>query len=238
MRASLNRARQRPATTPATLDYASVLLRAFDDHLERLGTRDNRFERWCQSVTNGLQSDRHDQFCEALEKLGGVLGYVVSRPRHQAATDCRWRGVFGNQKEVVTFEVKIEHTGQMAVSPTDIGQAHNQVARAQTEYGRTGYRVRGTIVTHMTAIDPAADASAGSIRIVPKGIVVELWDRVRLLLSLYRDNWSIDDMPARLSAAGRIHARIPQTGWLVAALDQDHRFISNDQLLSKWGDET
>jgi len=123
MRASLNRARQQRVPAAAATEYADVLLRAFDDLLERVGSTGNRFDRWSQQVTDGLRSDRHDQFAEAIERLGTLLGYHATRPRHQAATDCRWRGVFGNQKEVVTFEVKIEHTGQVAIVPT--GRPHD-----------------------------------------------------------------------------------------------------------------
>ena len=184
-------------------DYATVLIRAFDDQLERLGTRSNRFDRYCQSVTDGLQADTHDRFCEALERLGALLGYSASRPRYQAATDCRWRGVFGNKKELVTFEAKIEHVARASIVPSDVGQTHNQLARAQAEYGAHGYVIRGVIVTHLDAIDQAAEASAGAIRIIPRSTVIDLWNRVRLLLSLYRDHWSLDDMQIRADAVAR-----------------------------------
>lgn len=146
--------------------------------------------------------------------------------------------MFGNQKETITFEAKIEHTGQVTVAPVDVGQAHNQLARAQAEYGPQGYFIRGTIVTHLDRIEPAADASAGGIRVIPKTAVAELWNRVRLMLSLYRDNWSIDNIQARADAAGRVQARIPPTGWLIRALDRDQRFTTAENLLSEWGGET
>jgi hypothetical protein len=234
MRASLNRVRQTPVATLIVSDYAAVLVRAFDDLLERLGTTGTRFDRWCESLKNGLQSEHHDQFAEALEKLGNVLGYHASRPRYQTATDCRWRGLFGNYKEVVTFEAKVEHTGQTAIAPVDVGQAHNQLARAQAEYAPLGYIVRGAIVTHMNAIDPGADASAGVIKLMPKDALIALWERIRLLLSLYRGQWSLDDMGARTVAADGIQSRIPQTGWLARALDSDERFVTENLLLAEW----
>ncbi len=211
-----------------------MLIRAFDDQLERLGTTGNRFERYCQSVTDGLQADTHDRFCEALERLGALLGYSASRPRYQAATDCRWRGVFGNKKELVTFEAKIEQTTRTTIVPADMGQAHNQLARAQAEYSAYDYLIRGTIVTHLDALDPAAEASAGAIRVIPRNTIIELWNRVRVLLSLYRDNWSLDDMQIRASAVTRVQDLIPQTGWLPRALDHPVRFVSPEQLLSEW----
>jgi len=234
MRASLNRARQAPAMATIATDYAAVLLRAFDDLLENVGTTGNRFDKWSQAITDGLQSDRHDQFTEAVERLGTVLGYHASRPRHHAATDCRWRGVFGNQKEVVTFEAKVHHTGQTAIAPADVGQAHNQLARAQGEYAPQGYVIRGTIITHLDAIEPAADASAGTIRLIPKAAVTELWERVRLLVSLYRDRWSLDDMNTRTVAAESIRPRIPETCWLIRALDRPDRFLAPQRLESEW----
>ena len=235
MRASLNRARQEPPTAgQAGTDYATVLIRAFDDQLERLGTRGNRFERYCQAMTEGLQADTHDRFCETLETLGRVLGYASARPRHQAAPDCRWRGVFGNGRELVTIEAKIEQVARAEIVPADVGQAHNQLARAEAEYGTRDYTIRGVIVTHLDAIDEAADASAGAIRIIARDTVIGLWNRVRLLFSLYRDHWSLDDVGMRTAAAARIEARIPRTGWLVRALDHQGRFVGPEQLLVEW----
>jgi hypothetical protein len=234
MRASLNRATQAPAGASTVADYAAVLVRAFDDLLERLGTTGTRFDKWGESVKDGLQSEHHDQFAEALERLGSTLGYHASRPHYQAATDCRWRGLFGNHKEVLTFEAKVEHTARTTIVPEDVGQAHNQLARALTEYAPAGYVVRGTIITHINVIEPAADASAGNIRIVSKDAVIELWERIRLLLSLYRDRWSLDDIGTRAVAAERIQAWIPQTGWLIRALDCDERFVAAERLLAEW----
>ncbi len=234
MRASLNRATQAPAEFLIVADYAAVLVRGFDDLLERLGASGTRFDRWCEALDKGLRSERHDQFAEALEKLGSALGYHSSRPRYQAATDCRWRGLFGNHKEVVTFEAKIEHTARTTIVPEDIGQVHNQLARAQAEYTPAGYAIRGTVVTHLAVIDPAADASAGVIRVIPKDAMIRLWERVRLLLSLYRDRWSLDDITTRAVAAERIQHMIAQTGWLIRALDCDERFVATDRLLAEW----
>src|SRR5205807_4149632 len=112
---------------------------------------------------------------------------------HLAATDCRWRGIFGNAREVITFEAKIEHTPSQQISASDVGQAHNQLARAEREFQSQGYTIRGTIVTHLTQLAPEAASSAGEIKIVEKSAVLELWNRVRMLLNLYRDHWSLDD---------------------------------------------
>src|SRR5205807_468665 len=130
LRASLNRARSHRVTTPPVgADYASALVRSFDDHLEQVGTK-GRFEKFVKTVTDGLSSDKHQQYCEALETLGKLLGYHASRPKGKAVTDNRWRGTFGQTKEIITFEAKIEHEDDSAVTPTHMGQAHNQLNRA------------------------------------------------------------------------------------------------------------
>jgi hypothetical protein len=59
-----------------------------------------------------------------------------------------------------------------AHSQPDVGQAHNQLARAETQLGSQGYLVRVTIVTHLAELDPAAAASIGTawsltIRYIP-----------------------------------------------------------------------
>jgi hypothetical protein len=181
-----------------------------------------------------LASDKHAEFCEGLEKLGILLGYQASRPKYKAATDNRWRGTFGNVKEVVTFEAKVEHSDGKEVTPAFVGQAHNQMNRAIAEYEQLGYTVCGTIATHLEAIDASAKSSLGSLRIVSKSAIQSLWNRVRLLFSLYRDNWSLDDVSARLAAAASLRPKCPPAGWLVSTLQQDTVIVGKEALLAKW----
>jgi hypothetical protein len=236
LRASLNRARaSRAATTqPRVNEYAAALIRSFDDHLEKVGATGQKFDLFCQRISAGLNSEKHEEYCEGLEKLGSLLGYQAARPKYKAATDTRWRGTFGNSKELITFEAKVEHSAGTEITPTHMGQAHNQLNRAITEFEQLGYSTRGTIVTHLTAIEAAAKSSAGAIRIVTKSGILELWERVRLLLSVYRQGWSIDDVPARQSAANAIVAKCPHTGWLLKALDEDRLFLDGKHMLSGW----
>ena len=137
------------------------------------------------------------------------------------------------QGKLLHLRPKIEQNASQQIVASDMGQAHNQLARAQREYGTQGYVLRGTIVTHLTAISPQAEASAGSIKVLKKGAIFDLWNRVRSLLSLYRDGWSLDDISARSSAAQTIRARLPETGWIIRALDADERFITTERLLSR-----
>lgn len=236
LRASVNRARaatKAKAQSPPN-EYGAALIRSFDDHLENLGAKGPKFDLFCNRITACLNSEKHDEYCEGLQKLGNVLAYQATRPKYKTATDNRWRGTFGNCKELITFEVKIEHSIGGEITPTHLGQAHNQLNRAIAEFEQLGYSTRGAIVTHLTAIDPAAKSSAGAIRLVTKSGVSELWEKVRLLLSRYRQGWSLDDIPARLRAANAILAKCPHTGWLPKVLNEDRLFSDGKQLLSGW----
>ncbi len=194
----------------------------------------SQFEKRCSAITTGLESEKHTEFQEGLKQLGQVLGYRATRPRYAAATDCLWRGAFGNSREVITFEAKIEHVPSGQIDTHDLGQAHNQLTRAINEFQDQGYTIRGTIVTHLTSIAPVADASAGSIKILEKRAVLALWHRVRMLLSQYRERWSLNDIAARRVSAQAIRPRIPHTRWLIRALDTEGRFLREDSLCTEW----
>jgi hypothetical protein len=236
MRASLNRARNVSSTTREITndDYSYAILRKFDDLLEKLGKKGNKFERWSQSLTTKLHSSSHEQFTEGLGELGSILGYSTTRPKHGAATDCRWRGAHGNIKELITFEDKIEDATSSEITTSDVGQAHNQENRAKAEYEPFSYTVRGTIVTHLTTISNDAESSAGTIRVIEKNAILELWDRTRTLLSLYRDGWTLDDLSARSAATEIIRPRLPPAGWLIRVLDGTKRTVSTEQILAEW----
>jgi Helicase C-terminal domain len=233
-RGSLLRHRQAAAAVPviSAADFAAAVIHSFDELLERLGTQD-KFERWRGRLTAGLAATTHDQYAESLQTFGELLAYSATRPKYGAATDCRWRGVFGNYREGVTWEAKIEHENRDAVCATDVGQAHNQLTRAQTELGG-GYAVRGTIVTHMAELDPPAAASIGTIKVIRKDAVAVLWARVDTLLGIYAGEWSAENPEARLLAADRLAPCLPPTGWLTRALDQPGAFIGTDGLLAEW----
>ncbi|HML34998.1 helicase C-terminal domain-containing protein [Sporomusa sphaeroides] len=235
MRSSLNRARR--TTTDITHlgeNNATAILQQFDEVLESLGGRGNRFQRWVDRNRSRLESQSHNEFQEGLEELGRLLGYRASRPRHGAATDCRWRGIFGNVKEVITFEAKIEHNIQGDITPAMVGQAHNQLQRAIGEFGNQGYVVRGTIVTHLASIDAAADSSAGNVRIIPKEAILALWEKIIALLIRYRQSWSLDNINQRRIAAGEIRPSLPPDRWLATALDENVRWIDAELLLQQW----
>jgi hypothetical protein len=202
--------------------------------LEQVGTRGTRFEKWCIQLSDELRSNHHDQYRQGLEKLGKLLGYDSNRPRHGSATDCRWRGIFGNYKEVVTFEVKIEDVPSGKITASDIGQAHNQIARAKTEYETLGYTIRGSIVTHLSELLPDAESSAGEIRIIPKNSITELWDIAKQLLIEYRSSWSLDEINLRRQATEKIRPKLPPSGWLINVLNSDSRFITTEILLNGW----
>ena len=234
LRASLNRHLKAPPTTAAALEYSEVLLHAFDDNLERLGTTGSKFQRWIEQTRAQLQSGVHSDFELGLQELGRILGYSAIRPHYQGATDNRWRGVFGNVREVVVFEAKIEQGAAARIASSHIGQAHNQLARAETQYGNRGFMIRGTIVTHRQAIELDAEQELGAIRVLRKDAVIALFERVASLMAEYRSAWSLHDVSARLQAAQLVAPKMPKSGWLTRALSTDEHFCDETTLLSEW----
>lgn len=235
LRSSLNRHLTTPQSTDATtIDYPLQVVHAFDELLEQVGPRGHRFDKWCAKTTDCLTSGSHKEFQSGLERLGGVLGFTASLPDYGAATDCRWRGIFGNLTEVVTFEAKIENEPATEITPTAVGQAHNQLSRAVNEYGRFGYTVRGTIVTHLDTINASAESSLSGIRIIKKSAVMEVWNRVKQIISEYRDGWDLEHVPTRRAAADRVISKLPPGGWLIKALDKSSVWIDSSDLLEQW----
>jgi hypothetical protein len=235
MRASLARARNTKSTTSFSSDeYSNAIIRGFDDLLESTNTRGLRFEKWCNQREEELNAEQHNHYRKGLSALGGLLGYACSEPKHGSSTDSLWRGVFNTRREVFTFELKIEHVAANRIDASDIGQAHNQISRARTEYGPLGYIVRGVILTHMTDLFPDAESAGMDIRILPKALVLELWARVRKLLTDYRNSWSLDDLGARRRAAEGLRPLLPPEGWLGNALSHDSRFVTREILFAEW----
>jgi hypothetical protein len=236
LRSSLNRylAKSGRDVIATTSGYEEVVLQGFDDLLERLGNKGIRFQAWGEVVRKNLNSTKHDEYCVGLQELGRVLGYSPTRPRYDTATDCRWRGLFDARREIVTFEAKVEHIPGGEIVAKHVGQAHNQVTRAERQYSSLGFAIRGTIVTHLTEIENAASSALGEIRIIRKDALIQLWNKLFTLLSQYRDDWSLHDMEARRSAAAKVRRKLPPAGWLVRALENDAPFISGPMLLHEW----
>ena len=117
-----------------------------------------------------------------------------------------------------------------------MGQAHIQLTRAKGEYERRGFVVRGTIATHLEAIDPSAESSLGEVRVIKKAAICSLWDHVVLLLSQYRDDWDLDDVDARMAAAERLVTKLPPASWFTNALSKDATWVEAADLLEAWPD--
>lgn len=236
MRSSLLRARADVSAASAITEaeYAEAVLRVFDERLERVGTVGDRYQKYLDRITERLSSVKHAEYQEGLELLGELIGYTATRPKYGAATDCRWRGAFGQAREVFTFEAKIEHTPANKITATDLGQAHNQRMRAEAEFNASGYTVRGTIATHMTELNHDAVSSIGPIVILPKEAVLELWRQISALMSGYRAAWSLDDVTVRAHAAVALRPVLPRTGWLVRALATGNPWVTAEALTREW----
>jgi len=236
MRASLLRARRDRVALGALSagEYGEALVRSFDDILEKLGTSGDGYQRYVDRISAQLASDRHAEYLEGLERLGSLLAFTASRPKYGTATDCRWRGVFGSAREVFVFEAKIEHSPSGKITATEIGQAHNQLARALTEFEPAAYTVRGSIVTHLAELHKNAASSVGPITIIGKDAVVTLWELIRSHLSRYRDSWSLDDVSSRARAAAALRPLLPKTGWLVRTLATGTPVVPAASFVAEW----
>ncbi len=233
---SLNRAKNQPIIqVTASETFVDFVFRAFDQQLEKFGGKGRKFEQWCARLSEMLSSDSHNAYLEGLCELGELIGFDTTRPSHNAATDCRWRGSFSDAKIVITIEGKIEHVISNTIVPHDVGQAHNQLQRAKAEYEYLGYNVRGVIITHLDTIDASAQSSLGPIRIIQKAAILALWNRTYNLLVEYRMNWHLDDLGIRKVGADRIRGKIPDSNWLQRAIDIDQQVITPEILLREWG---
>lgn len=238
MRVSLNRARRSASSSTVSIieNCSTTIIHRFDQRLEYLGVRGTKFQKWLDRTQGYLESSIHNEYQKGLEELGTLLGYNAVIPNHSAATDCRWKGVFGNSKEVITFEAKIEHEESGLISPHAIGQALIQRERALNEFESYGYIVKSTIVTHLASIEPSAEASAGDTRIITKVAILKLWERLKLIIIKYRDLWSFDDIEARRNAALEIRPLLPKDSWLIKTLNKENRWIDEATILSEWPD--
>lgn len=232
LKASLYRMRNQTdsSTIPLYDNCGVVMIQRFDDILDQYGIRDARYQKWVNRTRTQLTSQFHNEYLSGLRTLGMLLGYNVTSPSNSAATDCRWKGVFGNSKELITFEAKIEHNPTQFITSSDIGQAHVQYERARYEFDCYGYSVRSCVVTHLTNIDPSAESSIGGIKLVSKDSMLALYDQVISLLNQYRDNWSLNDISVRKSASNAIMSKLPRDRWLIDALDTDSRWIKIEHL--------
>ncbi len=237
LRSSLNRFQSsNTVTTRVNVDYPLQVVHAFDELLENVGPKGHRFEKWCETLSGQLNSDNHKEFQKGLQRLGDILGFTAALPEYGASTDCRWRGIFGNVLEIITFEAKIEHEAGNAITPSAVGQAHNQASRANSEYSHLGYKVRGTIVTHLQSIDPSAESSLSGIKIVQRDAIVFVWERLKNVLSEYRSKWDLEHVATRQAAADQVLAKLPSAGWFTGALDKPQVWIGANDLLEAWPD--
>ena len=84
LRSSLNRAKAKPTSgsRATTSDYPGTFVRGMDDALEKLGTKE-RLDKFCKNITEGLNSDKHQQYTEALEELENFSDFRLIDPRER-----------------------------------------------------------------------------------------------------------------------------------------------------------
>ena len=236
MQASIDRARgDEPAMNSVVAqEFTEILIRSFDECLERIGTSDAKFRKFIDGVDAALNASSHAGYQGGLERLGLLLGYRARRPKYAAAPDCVWAGDFGQSHELLTFEAKVEHQAGKAITHGDVGQAVAQYNRAVEEHSVKGYTVRSLIVTHLKTVSPEGKSALGAVRLISRDSILALWHQVRSVLELYRSGWSVDDIHTRRTSATRIRARLPNTGWMLRAVDSADPWISREGVLKEW----
>jgi hypothetical protein len=236
LRHSLHAMRQEAIPAIAVVDGArEQILRAFDTHMTGRGNSAARLEGFRRNLNEDLNSGSHKRYQQALEAIGELLGYQAVRPRTgRAVTDVRWTGVFAGHREMLTFELKIEHLPHNSLSTGDIDQALGQVTSAHTEWAPRGFQPRGAVVTTLTTIDSAALPRLGALALIQHDAILALSERLGMLLGLFREAWSPDDLEARRTAYELIAPKLPDTGWLMRAFDQGDPFVSGDALIAEW----
>jgi hypothetical protein len=220
-------------TTLQTEEFRAACARSFDEQLEKTPPG-SKLDRWRARLSERLTSNAHDVYVQGLGDLGELLAYSVAFPKYGAATDCRWRGVFGNTREAFTFECKIEHEVGAQIDAHAVGQAHNQYSRALAEHDQAGYAVRGLIVTHLDRLAADAAPGLGEIVVLRRDAVDALHKRVEELLAQFAVDWSFEDPQARVAATDMLATKLPPTGWLRDAIDGADRFLDADALLAAW----
>ncbi len=237
MRGSLNRVRNQENADETVIkrEYAEEVIHRFDEQLERCGTSGPKFQKFVKRLESRLKSESHAEYQEGLETLGSLLGFRAQRPQRGTLADCTWRGDFGNSRELIIFEAKIEHEPSNSITLGHLGQAHGQFSRAKERYETLGYSVRAVVVTHLNQLASDAQSSVGPIKFLQKDIVLALWSRVSGILTAYRSRWSVDDVRAQRDAATTIRPRLPDTGWILRALDSADPWLSKADILKEWG---
>lgn len=211
----------------------SAIFHRFDEYLSQYG---KRLSRKVDQISDKLNATTHDKLCEGLADLGTFLGYEASRPKYDGASDYVWRGIFGNRKEMVTLEVKIEHDVGNSISYRDVTQALGQVNHAKSQYGNYGFNIRGIIVTHLEEFEDSALTALGDIKIVNQSAILMLWDELRTLLIDFANSWNSHLHPEeRERIFAQLHSKLPEYGWLIRALDLDAQILDSAMLLSEWG---
>ena len=64
-----------------------------------------------------------------------------------------------------------------------------------------GYVVSGAIVTHLTQLGDGVEGAMGSIRIIPKQVIYDLWVRIRSVFTSYRHKWLPNHFEENVQAA-------------------------------------
>jgi hypothetical protein len=214
--------------TPSLPEHDALFDR-WDELVERFPYRKARFLKWQARLKEYLDGT-HEQVCEALETLGGVLDFRASRPRGSGMPDGLWLAT----DHAVTLEAKIDLDRDF-ISLGDVNQADGHRRSAQMAHALDEEHVAAVIVTSVTSLDPAAERAMGAIRVLHIDQVSELQSRLEAVMRDYWKGWTRGEAQRRRVVRAAAAISLPPSGWLLRTIrDARGHFISSPELLKEW----
>ena len=226
LRKSLNVLSGEPPPTPPSHD---AILDRWDELASQHPHLKGRFLKW-QGRIKGNLDGKHGQVCEALESLGGILGFNATRPHGDAFEDCRW----ATADHVITIEAKVNLDRDQIV-PTDVNQADGHARGARNVLGFEERMTASIIVTPVAKIDSAAQRILGSVRIIRLDLIDELQRRLERIMRDYWRGWNRHDASARSSLRSAASMALPPRQWLLTAVKQSKGpFMDSAEFFGEW----
>ncbi len=206
-----------------------AILDRWDEFVETYPYFKGRFLKW-QARLKEFLDGTHSQVCEALEIVGGLLGFTATRPPGDGAPDGLWLA----RDHAVTLEAKIEVDRDLIVL-ADVNQADGHRRTALGKLGVDDSQLASVIVTGLERIDKAAKDAIGTIRILPLEMVADLQARLEVVMRNYWKGWSRDDAGKRKALRAAASKAMPAPGWLLRAIQRAKGpVIRADDFFSEW----
>lgn len=213
----------------APLPEHDAILDRWDELAVQYPHHKGRFLQW-QARLKGNLDGTHAQVCEALESIGSTLGFNATRPKGNGFEDGRWEA----SDHIITFEAKIELERDF-IALTDVNQAAGHGRGLCKILGFNPDNIASVIVTPAQAIEPDADRSIGTVRVIKMDLIEELQSRLEAIMREYWRGWIRHDAHARMSLRAAASKSLPPRHWLLRAIKGSKGpFIDGALLFSEW----